>query len=167
MAEEKLYAFKDLGFQDFIPILVPTVPSGGYRYTTIKIKKEEKAVRDFMLQCLIKFMQSAGKTDFTDEFFGGIAYLKDGGLITIFNGLQGEESKIYNRYFDSEYYKTAVVPEGVVVADNMDYISRMFNARVPKALILLQEIDGDDAESYHFRIVHEKNDDTVPGNMNR
>lgn len=167
MAEEKYYSFTDLGFDGFVPILLPVAPQGAYRYTTIKIVKSEKAVRDFMLQCLITYLKSADKTDFTNEFFGGIAYLRDGGLITIFNGMQGEESKVYNRYFDPEYYKTAVVPEGVVVKDNIDYIRQMFNARIPKGLILLQEIEGEDENAYYFRVVHEKNDDTIMENYNR
>lgn len=152
---ETLYTFEDLGFHDFISIIVPHFPQGAYRYTTLKIKKDANAVKEFLLHSLITYMRTAGEGhDFAGEFFGGVAYMMDGSLIIAYNGMDADADKLYAQGIEPDHYANVQTPDGQSFADNKEFISTMFNIRIPKGLSLIQEIESPDPECYHFRIIH-------------
>ena len=139
MEKEKLLTFGDLGFANFAPILMPHQPEGAYQYTRLKIKKDVKNVGQILMQSVIAYMQSAGEGhDFSNEFIGGAAYFMDGSAVITFNGMKEEAGKVTSSIVGPDHYKNVKTPEGVVLKDNIDFISKIFNARYPLALALIR-----------------------------
>lgn len=152
--------FDDLGFDNFEVVIRPVQPEGAAAYSTLNIKKPIENLRDFMYRNLAYHMNNVSIGSFVGQFFGGAAYMRDGSVVIVYNGVADDQSdKLYAMVLAPDQYKK-VNAEGVELKNNIEYVRGIFNARKPRALLLLQEIEGTDENNYHFRIVHERKEDS-------
>ena len=163
--EQKNLTFDDLEFNLFEVVIRPVQPNGAARYNTLTIRKPIENVRDFMYKNLGYHMNQVCQGNYAGQFFGGAAYMRDGSVLIIYNGMQDAQAdKLYAMMLEPDYYKKAKTPEGVNLENNIQYVSAIFNARQPRALILLQEIESPTEDMLHFRIIHNREDDFEPVN---
>lgn len=160
---QKYYTYDTCGFNRFVPILAPTYLKGDKTYGYLLLEKTKEAVEKFMFQNIADYMVNlSGIKDFKNQFFGGVVYFMDGGAYICYNGFkEGEEDKLFASYFDPDYYRTANAPEGVAIYSNRDFIEGIFNARHPRALLLLQETESPREGYFSFRVIHDRASDEI------
>lgn len=163
MDNSKLLTYDSCGFDRFVPILMPTYLKGDNTYGYLLIEKSKEAVEKFMFQNIADYMVNIVENkDFKNQFYGGAIYFSDGGVYICYNGFQaGQEDQLFASYLDPDYYQTAVTPAGVSIHSNRDFVEGIFNARHPRALLLLQETESPKEGYFSFRVIHDRKSDEI------
>ena len=160
---QKYYTYDYCGFNRFVPILAPTYLKGDKTYGYLLLEKTKEAVEKFMFQNIADYMVNVvGGKDFKNQFYGGVVYFMDGGAYICYNGFQeGQEDQLFASYFDPDYFRTAVTPSGLSINSNRDFIEGIFNARHPRAVLLLQETESPKEGYFSFRVIHDRESDEI------
>ena len=158
------YTFESLGFRGVKPIIWPKAPKGNRHYNTIGINHPRDNIVHYLADQIIDYASRKRYGSLEGKFLSGIAYMQDGSVVFVYNGIDNP-NKLSSRFMKEDYYKTAMVSEGVRVNNNMEYLAKLVNSRYPEALCILQEIPSPNPSMYHFRIVHTEESDVCNGNI--
>lgn len=165
MNEIENYTFESLGFKGIYHILEPSLPKGNKHYNTLGINKPKEKIGEYLADELIRFTSDVFNGNLHGKFICGLAYMMDGSVFFVYNGIGDKENMLYSSFLEPDYYKKGMKPEGIVVRNNIDYLRGFVNAREPKAMAIIQELPSPLQTMFHFRIVHDSETDVMYNNI--
>ena len=147
----ELRTFIDYGFSGF-PEILPLRTGKKVPPTEILLPRSEVVSRSYLLSQIAELARNkslSGKGDL--GFVVALAYFLDGHVECCEHAYNGMQFLPRMQSYAPDFYKSAKSPRGC--NNNIDAISRIYVPQNPEAIMILQEVEGDE-RNYRFRFIH-------------